>query len=337
MSDVFPEYRFEEELQDYLDEHPEQIEEGLVLIAREMRVSAGKIDLLGIDQEGKLVVIELKRAEVSREAIAQALDYTAALCYDELDDLIAAIEASDYIDSDDGFVSWYLSSFDANDVHDLWPVRLLVAGNHIDASADRIARFLSEEYALSVTTRSFYRYVQDGATRFSPIERSEPQPSPQSGTRGSGPAAVNRVVKTLPSWEIFSDARDLIRAALPNARYGNTVDDGEGNALGYSITAPVAVGDDLRWRWAFTLRAYREAPEWIAITIFPNCIHLAPDLIADLEEEIPSIRGTEGSFDRTHGDYYIYFQIEGIDEWYQYRPEVEVAIKEIGRQWYRNM
>ena len=90
-------------------------------------------------------------------------------------------------------------------------------------------------------------------------------------------------------------------------------------------------------RWAFTLRAYREAPEWIAITIFPNCIHLAPDLVADLEEEIPSIRGTEGSFDRTHGDYYIYFQIEGVDEWHQYRPDVEATIEEIGRQWYRNM
>ena len=95
--------------------------------------------------------------------------------------------------------------------------------------------------------------------------------------------------------------------------------------------------NELRWRWAFTLRAYRENPQQIAITIFPNCIHLASDLVADMEEEIPSMRYTEGSFDRTHGDYYIYFRFENVSEWHRHRPKVKAAIKEIGRQWYRNM
>ena len=335
MPDTFPEYQFEEELQDYLDEHPEQLEEGLVLIAREMPVSAGKIDLLGIDEEGKLVVIELKRADVSRDAIAQALDYAAALCYDDLEDLIAAIDAGGYIDAVDGFEQWYLSSFDAEDILDLWPARLLVAGNHIDDSADRIARFLSEEYGLQVTTRSFHRYIQNGKTEFSPITRSELQASPPAGGYRTGPAAVNRIAGALPSWEAFSDATDLIRNALPHPRYGNTV--GDDDAIGYGITAPEATREGLRWRWAFTLRAFRDSPDQIAITVFPISIHLAPSLVADLEEEIPSGRYTEGPFDRTHGDYYIYFRFESVAEWHQHRPKVEAAIKEIGRQWHRNM
>lgn len=335
MSNGVPEYSFEKELQDYLDQHPGQLEEGLVLIAREMSVSAGNIDLLGIDQEGKLVVIELKRADVSREAIAQALDYTAALNYDELDDLIAAIEADGYIDATNGFEQWYLDSFDADGILDLWPARVLVAGNRIDDSADRTASFLNDVYGLSVTTRSFHRYVQGGEIEFSPITRLEPQSSPPDGGHRAGPAAVNRIASALPSWEAFSDARDLIRNALPDRRYGNTV--GDDDAIGYGITAPEATLEGLRWRWAFTLRAFRDSPDQIAITVFPISIHLAPDLVAGLEEEIPSGRSTEGPFDRTHGNYYIYFRFETVVEWHRHRPKVEAAIEEIGRQWYRIM
>lgn len=335
MPDIVPEYQFEEELQDYLDEHPEQLEKGLVLIAREMPVSAGKIDLLGVDEEGKLVVIELKRAGVSREAIAQALDYAAALYYDDLEDLIAAIDAGGYIDAANGFEQWYLSSFDAEDILDLWPARLLVAGNHIDDSADRIANFLSDEYGLSVITRAFHRWMDEGETRFSSIDVEPPQPGPPAGGHRTGPATVNRIAGALPSWEAFSDASDLIRNALPHPRYGNTV--GDDDAIGYGITAPEATREGLRWRWAFTLRAFRSSPEQIAITVFPISIHLAPGLVAGLEEEIPSGRYTEGPFDRTHGDYYIYFRFESVAEWHQHRPKVEAAIIEIGRQWHRNV
>ena len=39
----------------------------------------GPLDLLGIDQDGDLIVFELKRGTLTREAVAQIIDYASYL------------------------------------------------------------------------------------------------------------------------------------------------------------------------------------------------------------------------------------------------------------------
>ncbi len=68
------------DLQRILRDQPEVLEEGLLIIAEEFgewEDSNRRIDLLGLDAEGRLVVIELKRGRTGRNMELQALRYAA--------------------------------------------------------------------------------------------------------------------------------------------------------------------------------------------------------------------------------------------------------------------
>ena len=71
-------------LEDVFVRNPSLLMPGLELVGRQMQTSNGNLDLLGIDSDGRLVVFELKRGTLTREAVAQAVDYASWL--DSLDD-----------------------------------------------------------------------------------------------------------------------------------------------------------------------------------------------------------------------------------------------------------
>ena len=69
-----------EDLQRLLRDQPEVIEEGLFIVAEEFsnwQDSTRSIDLLGLDVEGNLVVIELKRTQTGDHSELQAIRYAA--------------------------------------------------------------------------------------------------------------------------------------------------------------------------------------------------------------------------------------------------------------------
>jgi RecB family endonuclease NucS len=53
--------------------------DGLSIVGRQNETQGGPLDLLGVDEEGRLVVFELKRSTLTRDAVAQALDYASYL------------------------------------------------------------------------------------------------------------------------------------------------------------------------------------------------------------------------------------------------------------------
>ena len=67
-------------LEEWLESNPDGVlEDGpLLIIGRQVPTDLGKvIDLLGVDREGNVVVVELKRDRTPRDVIAQALEYAA--------------------------------------------------------------------------------------------------------------------------------------------------------------------------------------------------------------------------------------------------------------------
>ena len=64
---------FERVLEDWIEANPHLLLDGerMAIIGRQTRTAFGKIaDLLGIDETGALVIIELKRGETPREVVA---------------------------------------------------------------------------------------------------------------------------------------------------------------------------------------------------------------------------------------------------------------------------
>ncbi|MFC4456678.1 endonuclease NucS [Deinococcus sonorensis] len=69
----------EAQLQATLSRHPELIEPGLKVLDRELLTSVGDLDLYAQDQQGRFVVVELKRAKATQEAVHQLSRYVDAV------------------------------------------------------------------------------------------------------------------------------------------------------------------------------------------------------------------------------------------------------------------
>lgn len=72
-------YASEEDMQRAILLKPSMIEEGLKIITYERKVEPGFIDLYGIDRDGKLVVIEIKRITAGKEAVLQLVKYVESI------------------------------------------------------------------------------------------------------------------------------------------------------------------------------------------------------------------------------------------------------------------
>lgn len=90
---------FERKLEDWIEANPQLLfpTERVVFIGRQTTTAFGKqLDLLGMDQSGALLVIELKRGMTPRDVVAQTLEYSAwvdSLELDELDSIAKAYAA----------------------------------------------------------------------------------------------------------------------------------------------------------------------------------------------------------------------------------------------------
>ena len=77
--------------EDTLVNNPDLLMPELTLVGRQMPTEGGALDLLGVDSDGKLAVFELKRGTLSRDAVAQVIDYASDLDGMELDTLASHI------------------------------------------------------------------------------------------------------------------------------------------------------------------------------------------------------------------------------------------------------
>jgi RecB family endonuclease NucS len=77
----------EEQLEEMIVQYPDLLFDDLKLVGRQTETAGGPLDLLGVDADGGLVVFELKRGTLTREAVSQIIDYASYLAELEPDDL----------------------------------------------------------------------------------------------------------------------------------------------------------------------------------------------------------------------------------------------------------
>jgi len=65
----------EEDIEDFLHRHPEVVEKDIMIVGRQVYAGDMIIDLLGIDRDGNVVVIEVKKGAASRDVVSQILHY----------------------------------------------------------------------------------------------------------------------------------------------------------------------------------------------------------------------------------------------------------------------
>jgi hypothetical protein len=143
----------EQRLEDWVVKEPSILGIDVLLIGRQVTTANyGRIDLLAIDDEGNLVVLELKRDKTPREIVAQALDYASCvndLSYEQIDTITK------------GFTGKPLSQ--AFSDHYGFSVPQTVNGSHsmiilaseLDDSSERIVQYLAEQYGVPINVLFF--------------------------------------------------------------------------------------------------------------------------------------------------------------------------------------
>lgn len=137
------------DLEPWLASNPEIIGNDIMIIGRQVMTKSGPIDLLGIDRSGNTVIIEIKRTEVPRETLAQAIDYASDVV-DWTAERLGEI-CSDYTKRT--FEEAFNEAFPDIDLENLSlnsTQRIVLVGFSIEASLERMIEWLSDSYGVSL-------------------------------------------------------------------------------------------------------------------------------------------------------------------------------------------
>ena len=140
-----------------------------------------------VDGDGRLVVFELKRGKLNREAVAQIIDYASSLDIMDLDALAKHISERSgnlEIEKIEDFQSWYTNEFDDfEDLESLKPLRMFLVGLGVDNRTERMVKFLAENSGMDISLLTFYGFNYDGKTLLAKrveVDGSEaPSPKPK--------------------------------------------------------------------------------------------------------------------------------------------------------------
>ena len=201
----------EADLEGWAESDPSVLADGLTIVGRQVRVDAGFIDLLGIDIQGRWVVIELKRSRLHREAIAQALDYAACLKELSIDDLKELLKPR-FADLSNPAAARETMEALLDGETDTSEVAVLVAGAGVNPGLERVAEFLSS-YDIPLRVVSFDVFDlpngQQLLVREVLEDESEPTSPPVERTRRT----VEDIVALSASPEVASAFRRIVQAA----------------------------------------------------------------------------------------------------------------------------
>ena len=152
----------EDQLQAWIAADPRLIGLDVIVLGREVATEfGGRIDILGLDREGNIVVVECKRDRTPRDIIAQILDYASWVSK------LATREVHEIAHNKLGkpLQTAFQDRFgiglpeNLNESHSL-----IIVASEFDSSSRRIVSYLAEEHGLAINTAFFNTFEHEGQT-----------------------------------------------------------------------------------------------------------------------------------------------------------------------------
>jgi hypothetical protein len=176
----------EEDFEAVLTATPHLLMPDLSLVGRQTETPTGPLDLLGVDEDGRLVVFELKRGTLKREAVAQAIDYgsyLAELRPEKLHELINKNSGRGGVQPIEDFTQWYQGTFPDCRMEDIGVPRIVLVGLGADEDVKRMVTFLART-GLDISLITFQGFQQgEDLLLARQVEVQSPSRDSQSGDK----------------------------------------------------------------------------------------------------------------------------------------------------------
>lgn len=309
------------ELEDLFVRHPEMLEPGLKLVGRQTPTGTGWLDLLAVDRDGRLVVYELKRGTLVRDAVTQVLDYASYLDGMDVADLTKHIaERSDKpgIDGIEDFEQWYLDNFGGDDLSRLLPPRMVLIGLGVDHVLERMVRFISGgPVDMSVATFQYFMRGEDRLlARHMEVQASR---SPEGIQRRYLTAAETRqaLEKHLEQGgykNLFDLVRGDVRQSLPERGVKEEL---RKNGVSFKLND---LDDSRNPKAYFGVFAGYWGSATYTVTMLPRAIRWGEDALEQLRKLIQLDEWTHGG---------LCFSFKSEKEWVERRPAVLEFVKTV--------
>lgn len=193
----------------------------LKLVGRQNPTESGFLDLLGIDEDGKLVVFELKRGTLTREVVAQIVDYAshlAAMTAESLASYISERSGTGGIEKIEDFENWYQQSYPSSPNRYAEPPRMVLVGLGADERTQRMTSYLADS-GVNISLLTFYAFKKDGKVllaRHVNVEAPPPEGGGQTRyTRDSNLKALNTLAENCGVKLILDSVALFLRSELP--------------------------------------------------------------------------------------------------------------------------
>ena len=277
----------EQWLEDTLVRNPEMLMAGLSLVGRQTPAAGGALDLLGVDEDGRLVVFELKKGTLTREAVSQVIDYCSfleSLDVDALKELITSNSGNHGIDEIEDLEEWYGERTSGKPLDELMPMRMALVGLGADDQAARMVGYLRDR-GVDISLLTFHGYKYEGVFFLArQVERRTGRDVPAKPTRSDrerindlDDLAVDRGVGDL--W------KDAIQSLSPRGGSAYPTTYSEGITFYMPALALPALVDAKRARGSHSVRL--NGTRGVRITFYPTAVHLCSEQFAAEKETIP--------------------------------------------------
>jgi len=142
----------ERDLEAWIEQDPSVLEAGLVVVGRQVRLEGGPLDLLALDPQGRWVLIEIKRDQLRREVLMQAVDY--ASCLHRLDSQSLHMSCDQYLKARGSTTTLRELLTERGRSQDLTTddreIVIYVVGTGVDQHLERMVKFLEERADLVI-------------------------------------------------------------------------------------------------------------------------------------------------------------------------------------------
>ncbi len=314
----------ERRLENLLVSAPKSLLDGITLIGRQFRTAGGPVDLLGVDQEGRLVVLELKRGTLTREAVAQILDYASDLSAMEDDQFARLIEqysGRGGVDEIEDFSDWYNREFPNADSLLSEPPRMVLVGVGADATSMRVVDFLAKA-GIDIQLLTFHAFRSDGKLMLArQVETAAParRAGSSSQTKQGNRKELLELAEGVGSKALLLEVADFLENRMECYRWpGKT-------AFSFSLQGQTDEGKPSLHSYA-TLRVDRNRKGTLILSFHPRAEAAAPEASEQFLQEVPSAQRRNSSW--------IALEV-AIREatWPELRPALEQVVNAIVEGW----